>query len=52
MRGLIQTKIIQQTLKSTVLAVLALGLIPFASSNALAQGNAVLEEIIVTAQRR
>ena len=52
MRGSIPTKIINQTLKSTVLVGLALGLIPFASGNALAQGSAILEEIVVTAQRR
>jgi outer membrane receptor protein involved in Fe transport len=52
MRGSIRTKIIQQTFKSTLLAGLALGLIPFAGSNALAQGSAILEEIVVTATRR
>ena len=52
MRASIPTIIIRQILKSTILAGLALGLIPFASSNALAQSNAILEEIVVTAQRR
>jgi len=52
MRGSIRTKIIRQTFKSTMLAGLALGLVPFASSNALAQSNAILEEIVVTATRR
>ncbi len=52
MRGSIRTKIIRQTFKSTMLAGLALGLVPFASSNALAQSNAILEEIIVTATKR
>ncbi|MCH8073608.1 MAG: TonB-dependent receptor, partial [Proteobacteria bacterium] len=31
---------------------MALGFIPFASGNALAQSNTILEEIVVTAQRR
>ena len=52
MRASIRTKIIRQTLKGTVLAGLALGLIPFAGSNALAQGSSILEEIVVTATRR
>jgi iron complex outermembrane receptor protein len=52
MRGSIRTKIIRQTLKSTILAGIALGLIPFAGSSALAQSNAILEEIVVTATRR
>ena len=52
MRGLISTKIIRQTFKSTILAGLALGVMPFAYSNALAQGSAILEEIVVTATRR
>ncbi len=46
------TKINHQTLKSTILAGVALGLISFASSNVLAQGSAILEEIIVTATKR
>jgi len=46
------TKINCQTLKSTILAGVALGLLPFASSNVLAQGSAILEEIIVTATKR
>jgi hypothetical protein len=52
MRGSIRTKIIPQTLKRTILAGVALGLIPFAGSNALAQSNAILEEIVVTATKR
>jgi iron complex outermembrane receptor protein len=52
MRASIRTKIIRQTLKGTMFAGLALGLMPFASSNALAQSNAILEEIIVTATKR
>jgi iron complex outermembrane receptor protein len=52
MRGSIRTKNSRQTLKSTILAGSALGLMPFAGSNALAQSNAILEEIVVTAQRR
>jgi len=52
MRASIRTRIIRQTLKGTVLAGLALGLIPFAGSNALAQGSSILEEIVVTATRR
>ena len=52
MRASIRTKIIRQTLKGTMFAGLALGLTPFASSNALAQGSAILEEIIVTATKR
>ena len=46
------TKFIRQTLKSTILAGLALAIMPFASSNALAQGTSILEEIIVTATKR
>ncbi len=52
MRDLNPTRIIRETLKGTVLAGLALGLIPFAGNNALAQGQSILEEIVVTAQRR
>ena len=52
MRASTRTKIIRQTLKGTMFAGLALGLMPFASSNALAQSNAILEEIIVTATKR
>ena len=52
MRGSIRTKIIRQTVKSTFLAGIALGLLPFVGNNALAQGNAILEEIIVTATKR
>ena len=52
MRASNPRKIIRQILTSTILAGIALGLMPFASSNALAQSNAILEEIVVTAQRR
>jgi iron complex outermembrane receptor protein len=52
MRDLNPTKIIRETLKGTVLAVLALGLIPLVSNSAFAQGQPVLEEIIVTATKR
>lgn len=38
--------------KLGILPVLVLGLGPFASGSALAQGNQILEEIIVTSQRR
>ncbi len=52
MRDLNPTKIIREILKGTVFAGLALGLIPLANNNALAQGQTILEEIIVTATKR
>ena len=52
MRDINPTRIVRETLKSTVLAGLALGLVPFAAGNALAQGQSILEEIIVTATKR
>ena len=52
MCGPIRTKNIQQTFKNTILAGLALAVVPLASNNALAQGNAILEEIVVTATKR
>ena len=52
MPGLIPTTIIRQTFKSMVLAGLALVVMPFASNNVLAQSNAILEEIVVTATKR
>jgi hypothetical protein len=52
MRGSIRAIIIPQTFKSTILAGIALGVMPFAGSNALAQSNAILEEIVVTATKR
>jgi iron complex outermembrane receptor protein len=52
MRGSIRTQINQQTFKSTILVGLALAVVPLASNNALAQSNAILEEIVVTATKR
>lgn len=50
--GEVKTKIVRQGNKLGILGGLALALVPFASSDALAQGNAILEEIIVTATKR
>jgi iron complex outermembrane receptor protein len=52
MRDLNPTRIIRETLKGTVFAGLALGLIPLANNTALAQGQSILEEIVVTATKR
>ena len=52
MRVLNPTKIIREILKGTVFIGLALGLLPLANNTALAQGQSILEEIVVTATRR
>ena len=43
---------VRKNLKLGILPALVLGITPFAAGNALAQGNAILEEIIVTATKR
>jgi outer membrane receptor protein involved in Fe transport len=52
MRGYNPTKSTRNRVFGIVLGIATVGALPLSSGQAIAQGNAILEEIIVTAQRR